>query len=106
MPRTAKPAGTAVDARNGRRLEVPGVRLERFELPRRRPPWLAATREAWDIAWEDPVAGLWTPADGPLLLRWADAIDRALRCARRADRKPVVLGSVGQVVEHPSYGTW
>ena len=106
MPRTAKPAGTAVDKRNGRRVELPAVRLERFELPPRRPAWLAATREAWGITWEDPISQLWTPADGPLLLRWADALDRALRCVRRADRKPLVLGSQGQPVEHPSYGTW
>lgn len=106
MPRTAKAAGTAVDKRNGRRLALPAVRLEYFPLPPRRPAWLAETREAWEVAWADPVHELWTPADGPLLLRWADARDRAARSARRADRKPVVLGSVGQVVEHPSYGTW
>lgn len=32
-------------------------------------------------------------------------MDRAARCFRRADRKPVVLGGNGQVTEHPSYAT-
>jgi hypothetical protein len=105
VPRTKKAPGQAVDRRNGRRSELAAVRLEFFPLPSRRPVWLVATREAWAIAWEDPVSKLWTPADGPLLLRWADSFDRAARALRRADRKPIVLGSVGQVVEHPSYGT-
>jgi hypothetical protein len=105
MPRTKKAPGTAVDRRNGRRSELSAVRLAFFPLPKRTPPWLVVTREAWAVAWEDPVAALWTPADGPLLLRWADSFDRAARALRRADRRPVVLGSVGQVVEHPSYGT-
>lgn len=105
MPRTKKPAGQAVDRRNGRSFELEGVRLARFDLPSRRPPWLRESRAAWEIAWADPVSALWTPADGPLLLRWIDAYDRAVRSLRRADRKPVVVGGNGQITEHPSYGT-
>lgn len=107
MPRTKKPAGQAVDRRNGRRteLQAAGAGLEQFELPPRRPPWTAETRLAWDGAWADPVRQSWTVGDRPLLLRWADSIDRAARALRRADRKPLVLGSVGQVTEHPSYMT-
>lgn len=107
MPRTKKPAGTAADPRNGRRaeLEVAGGGLERFPLPPRRPAWTRETVEAWEGAWEDGVSMTWTPGDRPILLRWADSIDRAARALRRADRKPVVLGSVGQVTEHPSYAT-
>src|ERR1035438_9232359 len=42
VPRTKKPAGRAVDPRNGRRaeLEVAAGGLARFELPPRRPAWL------------------------------------------------------------------
>ena len=107
MPRTKKPAGTAVDRRNGRRadLEVAGGGLARFDLPSRRPAWLAEVREAWDVAWADPIVRAWTAGDRPILLRWIDALDRAARALHRADRKPVVLGSTGQVVEHPSYAT-
>lgn len=108
MPRTKKPAGHAVDPRNGRRAELvlpDGGRLERFDLPPRRPPWTAESRLAWEGAWADPVAAAWTVADRPLLLRWIDAMDRAARALRRADRKPVVVGGNGQITEHPSYGT-
>ncbi len=108
MPRTKKPAGQAVDRRNGRRAElaVPdGGQLVQFDLPPRRPAWLAEAREAWEGAWADPISQAWTAGDRPILLRWIDHVDRAARALRRADRKPVVLGSVGQVVEHPSYGT-
>jgi len=108
MPRTKKQPGQAVDPRNGRRLElaVPeGGQLERFELPPKRPAWTRETLEAWEGAWADGVSILWTPGDRPILLRWADAVDRAMRSLRRADRKPVVLGGNGQVTEHPSYVT-
>ncbi len=107
MPRTKKPAGQAVDRRNGRpaELAVEGGPLERFELPGKRPAWTRETQLAWDGAWADPVRQAWTVGDRPLLLRWADAIDRAARSLRRADRKPVVLGGNGQVTEHPSYLT-
>lgn len=108
MPRTKKPAGQAVDRRNGRRAELTladGGQLERFELPPRRPAWTVETRQAWDGAWLDPVHAAWTAGDRPILLRWADSIDRAARALRRADRKPVVVGGNGQITEHPSYGT-
>lgn len=108
MPRTAKPAGQAVDRRNGRRAELAlpeGGRLERFELPPRRPAWLAESRAIWEGAWADPVCQAWTVGDRPLLLRWIDAVDRAARALRRGDRKPVVVGGNGQITEHPSYGT-
>ena len=108
MPRTKKPAGQAVDQRNGRRAELvlgDGGQLERFELPSRRPAWLAASRDAWERAWADPIHQAWTAADGTILLEWIDALDRAMRSNRRGDRKPVVIGGNGQVTEHPSYGT-
>ena len=108
MPRTRKPAGQAVDSRNGRRAELAlpeGGRLERFDLPPRRPAWTAESRRAWEGAWADPVCQAWTVGDRPLLLRWIDAMDRAARALRRADRKPVVLGGNMQVTEHPSYQT-
>lgn len=107
MPRTKKPAGTVADRRNGRReIEVSGEgQLQRFDLPKRRPPWSVESLMAWEGAWADPICQAWTAADRPILLRWIDHLDRATRALRRADRKPVVLGSVGQVVEHPSYQT-
>jgi P27 family predicted phage terminase small subunit len=107
VPRTKKPAGAAVDRRNGRRtdLEVAAGGLERFALPFKRPAWHGETLEAWEAAWGDGVASMWTPADRPLLLRWADSIDRAARALRRADRHPVVIGGNAQVTEHPSYQT-
>jgi len=57
------------------------------------------------MAWADPVHEAWTPADGPILARYIEHWERAQKAARRADRKPVVLGSVGQPAEHPSYST-
>jgi hypothetical protein len=107
MPRTKKAPGTAVDPRNGRRaeLKVPAGALERFELPPRRPAWTQETREAWEGAWADGVSTQWTPGDRPILLRWADSIDRAARALRRADRRPVVIGGNAQLTEHPSYVT-
>src|SRR5580704_835890 len=104
MPRTKKAAGTAVDTRNGRRTELEGgARLEYFPCPMRRP--LVETVQVWELVWQDPVHEVWTPADGPILVRWIEHRDRAVRAARRADRKPVVHGAYEQLTEHPSYVT-
>lgn len=108
MPKTRKPAGTAVNPRNGRRAELEvdaGGALAWFELPPRRPAWLLATRGAWLAFRDDPVWQLYTPGDKTILLRWVDALDRAERAFRRADRKPVLEGGNRQLTEHPSYQT-
>jgi hypothetical protein len=104
MPRTKKQPGAAVDKRNGRRMELSaGARLEYFACPLTRASQAAC--DTWEMAWADPVHEAWTPSDGPILKRYIEHWERAAKSARRADRKPVVLGSVGQPAEHPSYST-
>lgn len=107
MPRTKKPAGQAVDRRNGRRAELEPtgtLRLRKFPLPARRGmPFHPETRRAWAALWEDPVAQVLSPVDRPVLLRWADAMDRYLRLLIEADKLPVVSGSTGQDVANPLY---
>jgi hypothetical protein len=104
VPRTKKAAGTAVDRRNGRRVEIAASAMERLPLPRREPAWLPETRKAWLALWGDPVASVLSPVDRPVLLRWADALDRASRTLAAADLDPVATGSMGQPVENPLYG--
>ena len=104
MPRTKKAPGTAVDRRNGRRAEVAPSSLARFALPRRDVPWLLETKRAWEALWADPVATALTPVDRPVLLRWADSLDRAARSLAEADADPIAKGSMGQAVESPHYG--
>jgi len=92
-----------VDKRNGRQVELASVRLEFFPCPlQRATPDEVAT---WGMAWADPVHEAWTPADGPILVHWIECYRLAARSRRRANRRPVVLGSTGQPVEHPSYAT-
>lgn len=104
MPRAKKAAGTAADPRNGARLELPAVGgLKKFSLPRRDQGWLPETQKAWRGLWADPVHAVWTVADRPLLLRWAEHVDRAARALAQADAQPVVRGHAGQPVESPHY---
>jgi hypothetical protein len=106
MPRTKKAPGTAVDRRNGRRAEVAASSLAKFALPKRTSgePWRLETRKAWTALWSDPVAGALTPVDRPVLIRWADAVDRAQRHLELGDESPISKGSMGQEVESPHYG--
>ena len=106
MPRTKKAPGTAVDRRNGRRTEVAASSLPKFALPKRThgEPWRLETKRAWAALWDDPVATALTPVDRPVLLRWADAVDRAARSLELADADPIAKGSMGQAVESPYYG--
>lgn len=105
MPRTKKPAGTAVDRRNGRQaaLGTPTAAVAFFDLPDDR-PWRIQTRNAWVAFWADPVAQVLQEVDRVLLLRWADHLDRAGLLVEEADLAPVAKGSMGQPVENPKYG--
>jgi len=106
MPRTKKAPGSAVDKRNGRRTEIAASALAKFTLPRRSngEPWRLETKRAWAALWDDPVATALTPVDRPVLLRWADAVDRAQRHLELGDADPIAHGSMGQEVESPHYG--
>lgn len=105
MPRTKKAAGQAVDKRNGRQLEIgAAVPLLKFGLPKRSPAWSPSTRKAWAALWDDPITKLWSAVDRPILLRWADALERAVRALADADADPIAKGSQGQPVENPLYG--
>lgn len=102
MPRTKKPAGTAVDPRNGRRADLSVVAGARFDPPE---GLCDDARAAWDAYWEDTVASVMTPVDRAVLLRWIREMDRYLRLTAEADLQPSVRGSQGQPVENPLYST-
>lgn len=102
MPRTKKAAGTAIDARNGRRADLTAVEGARFEPPLGLCP---EAMDAWDAYWSDGVAQVQTPVDRAVLLRWVREMDRYLRLSAEADAEPSVRGSQGQPVENPLYGT-
>lgn len=101
MPRTKKPAGQAVDRRNGRRADLkPAGQLERPDPPEH---LCDEARLQWEAYWEDTAASVQTPADRGVVLRWIDAVDRYLRTIGEADQEPLVTGSTGQLVENPLY---
>lgn len=102
MPRTKKPAGVAVDTRNGRRADLSVVAGTRFDPP---DGLCEEAVQAWDAYWDDRVAQVQTPVDRAVLLRWVTEMDRYLRLVAAADAEPVVRGSQGQPVENPMYGT-
>jgi P27 family predicted phage terminase small subunit len=102
MPRTKKPAGTAVDSRNGRRADLSVVAGTRFDPPE------SVSDEArlyWDTYWQDRVAQVHTPVDRVILVRWVTELDRYFKLLAVADAQPIVTGSQGQPVENPAYGT-
>jgi P27 family predicted phage terminase small subunit len=101
MPRAKKPPGTAVDRRNGARLAVVGSgQVERMPPPA---GLSTTTRRAWEAFWDDRQAALLTPSSTIVLMRWADALDRYLRCIAEADKEPIVTGSTGQEAMNPLY---
>ncbi len=108
-PDLAKPAGTTVDPRNGRRLELPGSggegRLKQYRLPRRQPAWSAASKRAWASAWQSEVSVLWTEADRSILDQWIDAIERSHYFNALADREITRAMRRGEdvVIDHDGY---
>lgn len=105
MPRTKKPAGQAVDRRNGRTTELVAVAGARLELPE--PPkdvtWHEDAVKAWHRYWEDSITQALTPADDVLVLRWFESLSRYLILSREADASPLKRGSMGQEVLNPLY---
>jgi len=102
MPRTKKPAGTAIDPRNGRRADLTVLVGARFDPPE---GLCDEALGAWDAYWSDGVASVQTPVDRAVLSRWVREMDRYLRLSAEADKQPSVRGSQGQPVENPLYGT-
>lgn len=100
MPRTKKPAGAAVDPRNGRRAALAAVNGGRFDPPE---GLSEPSLELWGAYWSDAVATVQTPVDRGVLTRWITEYDRYLRTVAEADKQPLVLGSTGQQVENPLY---
>jgi hypothetical protein len=99
MPRTRKPAGTAVDRRNGRQLEVEAHHLGEFPLPVRSAD--ARTRQVWAALWGDPVSSALSLVDRELVVRWITSVDRWIKALASADASPIATGSMGQEVPSP-----
>ncbi|HEY3482778.1 MAG TPA: hypothetical protein VGL02_28170 [Streptomyces sp.] len=102
MPRTKKPAGAAVDPRNGRRVGLAGG------VPAGQPAidrdlFLPRSLEMWDSYWSDGAAVTQTPADVMFARIWIEGYDDYLRKRAEADERPLVKGSMGQQVANPLY---
>jgi P27 family predicted phage terminase small subunit len=100
MPRTKKPAGAAVDRRNGRRADLTVTAGGRLDPP---PGLSEPALQVWNAYWDDAVATVQTPVDRGVLTRWVSEYDRYLRAVAEADKQPLVEGSTGQMVENPLY---
>lgn len=102
MPRTKKPAGSAVDRRNGRRTELAASGPAAAPAINRR-ALLTRSREMWDSYWADAAAVTQTAADVMFARIWIEGYDDYLRKKAEADKTPLVKGSMGQQVANPLY---
>lgn len=107
IPRAPKPPGAAVDSRNGQRAALPAEPLPKFGLPRRADglKWDLRTQRMWRALWDDErLALVLSPVDRELLIRWAEAVDDAIKARARAWESPISTGSMKQEVESPYFG--
>jgi P27 family predicted phage terminase small subunit len=81
-------------------MGLPGGQLAKPEPPE---TLCDEARAQWDAYWQSAAAGVQTPADRGVVLRWVDSVDRYLRTVGEADQQPLVTGSTGQLVENPLY---
>src|ERR1044072_639253 len=70
-----KAPGTAVDPRNGQKIELTAGAVPDTYFP---PPISLSTdvKDQWEAFWKDPVAQLITPADKGMLVRYFEAVER------------------------------
>lgn len=102
MPRTAKPAGTAVDKRNGRPAELSVVAPAR-PVPAMPEGLTPQSQAMWRSYWDDPVSQLCTPIDEWIVYRWITEGDRYLRLTAEGDLEPVIATTTGGLKENPAY---
>ena len=102
MPRTKKPAGAAVDPRNGRRVELPTT-TSAGQPAIDRDQFMPLSLAMWDAYWADGASVTQTPADVMFARIWIEGYDDYLRKRAEADLTPLVKGSMGQQVANPLY---
>ena len=99
-----KPAGTAVDPRNGMRHELQAVTGERPELSDDvRASLTVSAISAFDAVIDSPIANALTKADHVVLIRWVQAISKYEEAMREAESMPMSTGSMGQQILSPWY---
>jgi len=107
LPRAPKPAGTAVDPRNGQRAALPAVvSLKRFALPRRSDglDYDLRTRRMWKALFDDErLSAVLSPADRELVIRWAQGVDDQIKALAKAREDPTTTGSMNQEVASPYF---
>ena len=106
MPRAKKPAGTAIDPRNGERASLPAVPLARFPLPRRSDglKYDLRTQRMWKALFDDvALSSVLSPVDRELVIRWAQAVDDWIKALSSARAAPIGKGSMGQEVASPHF---
>ncbi|MGO1049793.1 hypothetical protein [Crossiella sp. CA198] len=105
MPRTKKPAGQAIDSRNGQRAEL--IVITGGDTPAKTPPaprgMRADAMKLWRAYWADVIAGVCQPSELWLVRRWISNFNRYQILMSAADAEPMVLGSMGQQRLNPAY---
>lgn len=97
-----KPAGTAVDPRNGDRYQLQAVTGERPELSATdRESLTVAAVDAFEAVIASPIANALTRADHVILLRWVKALSNYEEAMDFANADPMSTGSMGQLIISP-----
>lgn len=102
MPR--KTAGTAVDPRNGQKLQFEVVEGGKREVPPAPRGLRADVKRLWNAYWEDVVSGVVRPSEEALVRRWIKNCNRYATLMDTGDAEPIVEGSTGQPTANPAYG--
>lgn len=106
MARARKPVGTAVNRRNGQKMELPAATLARFSLPKRSDglKYELRVQRMWKALFDDQsLLSVLLPVDRELMIRWAQAVDDQIKSLAAARAQPVSEGSMGQEVPSPHF---
>lgn len=107
MPRTKKPAGQAIDSRNGRQVEMPTqIRPSIPEMPRGLKR--KGSKDLWVAYWSDVVSGLVHESETMIVERWIRNVDRYGGLMDRNDRSPIIelknsMGEVKDYMKNPAF---
>jgi P27 family predicted phage terminase small subunit len=106
MPRAKKPAGQAIDRRNGERASLPAIPLARFALPKRSDgqKYDLRTQRMWKALFDDQaLSSVLSPVDRELVVRWAQSVDDWIKALVEARKDPITAGRNDQPVASPHF---
>lgn len=107
MPRSKKPAGQAIDSRNGRQVELTSTNRDKAPAVPRGLKF-QSSKQLWQTYWSDVISGLVHPSETMIVERWIRNTDRYRTLTASVDENSIYItkdesGDVVDTLVNPAF---